>query len=68
MDGAPSFPFTAGQLRWPTLPTRIYRVESSDDLREWNNEASAVQGDGQEKTHTLDLQNGPKRFYRLRIE
>jgi hypothetical protein len=59
---------TAGQLRWPTRPNRIYQVESSDNLWDWNVESSAVQGNGEEQTHALGSQNGTKRFYRLRIE
>ena len=54
------------QLRWKSVPGRIYTIESSSDLEIWT-QAAVVNGDGTEKTHSV-LSKEAMGFFRLKIE
>ena len=58
----------AGQLRWPTLPGRIYQLESSGNLQQWDNLGLPAVGDGQDMTRPIIPAAGTNQFYRLRFD
>jgi hypothetical protein len=59
---------TSGQLKWSTLSGRIYHLERSADLQQWDGIPPAIVGDGQDKVYEVQLQSDTKGFYRLRFE
>ena len=54
------------QLRWQSVIGRTYTIESSSDLEAWA-EATVVNGDGAEKTHSVKSGDAVG-FFRLKIE
>jgi hypothetical protein len=54
------------QLRWNSVTGRIYTIESSNDLDTWT-QAAVVNGDGTEKTHSVQSRDAMG-FFRLKIE
>lgn len=61
----------APELSFPTLPDRIYQLESSDDLESWSAEGDPVSTVGAASPGVLVVDNLPpatgKRFYRMLI-
>ncbi|MBT6463956.1 MAG: DUF5011 domain-containing protein [Opitutae bacterium] len=54
------------QLRWLSTIGRTYTIESTSDLKTWA-EAAVVNGDGTEKTHSVQSREAVG-FFRLKIE
>jgi hypothetical protein len=56
-----------GQLRWPTLPGRVYQLESSENMQQWEDLGPSAVGDGQDMIRPVISEPGTKRFFRLRF-
>jgi hypothetical protein len=63
------FSVNAGQftLTWTTTPGRFYRVEAKDDLdsQTWTAVSTDSPAVGRSLSLSLDLSDGPRRFYRV---
>lgn len=66
---APGAPGEAPSVSWPSRTNRLYRVESSTDLRTWQTVAGPLAGTGGVMSYTEGSGSGggEVRFYRVRV-